>query len=206
MSKSLLTEELTKETYQSYRLCLRVLQSIRRVNTSEEWCRISERERHIGKDIRSHQSMKVSEKFIERHCKAKGRPIGARGAISGVSHVLYAQEVPQRGRGHWKPRETKRNTYRRCISGRIVNKGAILFIRRNKEEHTSGGEANGRAVNRGAISCDIRGISKKSYWSSASEAIAESYQTRKERRSIYRVKVYNHIYRVKVYNIKLNSK
>ena len=29
MSKSLLTEELTKEAYQSYHLCLRVLQNIR---------------------------------------------------------------------------------------------------------------------------------------------------------------------------------
>ena len=31
MSKSLLTKELTKEAYQSYRLCLRVLQSIKGV-------------------------------------------------------------------------------------------------------------------------------------------------------------------------------
>lgn len=41
---------------------------------------------------------------------------------------------------------------------RAVNRGAILFIRRNKEEHASGGEASERAINRGAISCDIRGI------------------------------------------------
>ena len=126
MSKSLLTKELTKEAYQKYHLYLRVLQSIRGVNTSEEYCRISEQERHIGKDIRSHQGMKVSKKFIERHCKAKGRPIGARGAISRISHVLYAQEVLQRGRSHQK--------------------------RRNKEEHASRGEASGRAINKGTIS------------------------------------------------------
>ena len=83
-----------------------------------------EQERHIRKDIRSHQGMKVSEKFIEKHCKAKGRPIGVRGSIYRESHVLYAQEVPRRGRSHQK--------------------------RRNKEEHTSRGEASGRVVNGGA--------------------------------------------------------
>lgn len=180
MSKSHLTDEFIKEAYQRYHLCLRVLQSIIGVNTSQDYCKISERERHIRKDIRSHQGTKVAEKFIEKHCKAKGRPILARGAISRASHVLYAQEVPQRGRSHQK--------------------------RRNKEEHTLGGEASGRSVNRGAISCDIEGISKKRYWSSALEAIVESYQTRKERRSIYQVKIYNHIYQVKVYNIGLKSK
>ena len=36
-----------------------------------------------------------------------------------------------------------------------------MLIRRNKEEHTSRGEASGRAVNRGSISCDIRGCQRR---------------------------------------------